>query len=207
MTCHRPPAALRLFATIWFGSACAVGSAPRPELAGALLPKSSPRPDFALTATGGSPYHFFQATSGRLTLLYFGYLNCPDVCPATAAILGAAMAKLTSDDRSKIDLIFVTTDPERDSAAALGAWLGKFDREFIGLTGTPEQIALAERAVGIAPAIRDTAKGQYTVSHAAQVIVYSPDDSTHIAYPFGVRQQQWVADLPILLQRWTARDR
>jgi protein SCO1/2 len=184
---------------------CGEKPAPADQLAGVLLPNAAPRPDFQLTTVDGQPFRFATSTGGRLTLLFFGYTNCPDVCPATVSILGAAMNKLTSEDRSRIDLVFVTTDPERDQPDSLDRWLRHFDRDYIGLTGTPAELEQAQRAVGVTPAIRDTANGRYTVSHAAQVIVYSPDDSSHIAYPFGTRQQQWVADLPILLTRWTGK--
>lgn len=186
---------------------CSRVAAPAGQLAGVLLPNAVPRPNFDLTTTDGRPFSFARATAGRLTLLFFGYTNCPDVCPATVSILAAAMKKLSSEDRGRIDLVFVTTDPERDRPDSLARWLQQFDREYIGLTGTPVELAAAQRAAGVAPAIRYTINGSYTVSHAAQVIVYSPDDSSHIAYPFGTRQQQWVADLPELLTRWTGTAR
>jgi protein SCO1/2 len=175
------------------------------SLSGALLPAATPRPTFTLTTTTGEPFGFGERTRGRLTLLFFGYTNCPDVCPATMANLGAVLSKLTSDDRGRIDVVFVTTDPERDTAERLTAWLGGFDREFIGLTGTIDAVVAAQRAAGVGPAIREGEGASYTVSHAAQVLVYSPDDSTHIAYPFGTRQSQWAADIPTLLTRWTGR--
>lgn len=183
-------------------SGCAQ-AAPNPDLAGVRLPKATARPAFTLTATDGTRYDFHARTRGRLTLLFFGYTNCPDVCPATMANLGAVMAKLTSEDRRRIDVVFVTTDPDRDTPTHLAKWLGGFDREIVGLTGTAEQLASAQRASGVAVAVRDSSAGRYTVSHAAQVLVYSPDDSSHIAYPFGTRQSQWAADLPVLLTRWS----
>ncbi len=175
------------------------------ELAGAFLPNAAPRPGFVLTSTAGEPFPFGEATRGRLTLLFFGYTNCPDVCPATMANLGAVVGRLTSEDRQRVDVVFVTTDPDRDTPERISEWLRGFDRDFIGLTGTVAELATAQRAAGVTPAIRDTAAGNYTVSHAAQVIVYSPDDSSHIAYPFGTRQHQWAADLPVLLRRWSGR--
>lgn len=197
----------RAAAVAWLGltAGCVFRPEKSPELAGALLPSPRPRPDLVLATGAGDRFAFGEATRGRLTLLFFGYTHCPDVCPATMANLGAVMSHLTSEDRRQIDVVFVTTDPERDTPGRLVAWLGGFDREFIGLTGTPAEVAEAQRAAGVAPAIRDTASGNYTVSHAAQVIVYSPDDSAHIAYPFGIRQQQWATDLPVLLRRWSRR--
>lgn len=183
----------------------------RPEFAGklngVLLPRATARPGFALTATDGKRFDFQAQTKGRLTLLFFGYTNCPDVCPATMAALGAVAGHLTSLDRARLAVVFVTTDPARDSAAALAAWLRQFDPEFIGLTGTVAEVDSAQRAAGVGVAVRDTTRGNYQVSHAAQVLVYSPDDSGHIAYPFGTRQAEWAADLPRLFERWGGQAR
>ena len=175
------------------------------DLAGFPLPNAVARPDFVLRDTRGVAFEFRARTSGRLTLLFFGYTSCPDVCPATMANLGAVTSRLTSEDRRRIDVIFVTTDPDRDTPERLTEWLGGFDREIIGLTGPIEAIEAAQRFAGVAIAKRDGTDSSYTVSHAAQVLVYSADDSSHVAYPFGTRQAQWAADIPKLLERWPAR--
>lgn len=172
------------------------------DLTGALLPAAVPRPSFTLTTTTGEPFDFRQRTGGRLTLLFFGYTHCPDVCPATMANLGSVIGRLSSAERALVDVVFVTTDPERDTAASLGPWLAKFEPNIVGLLGSPEAVTRAQAAAGVAAAVRDSGAGSYRVSHAAQVLVYSPDDSGHVAYPFGTRQAEWAADLPKLLERW-----
>lgn len=176
-------------------------------LHGTMLPTALPRPAFTLTDTRGQPFAFDRATAGRLTFLFFGYTNCPDVCPATMANLGAVLGRLTAEDRRDIRVVFVTTDPERDTAARLAEWLARFDRGFVGLTGTLDEVGAAQRAAGVAPASRDPKSGggpsDYVVFHAAQVIVISPDDSVHIEYPFGTMQRDWADDLPTLRQRWS----
>lgn len=181
----------------------------RPELAGAMsgfeLPAAVARPAFTLTDTEGRPFDFRARTGGRLTLLFFGYTNCPDVCPATMANLGAVAGRLGSGERAAVDVVFVTTDPERDTGDRLAAWLGGFDPGFIGLRGTVAEVDAAQRAAGVSVAIRDSANGRYEVAHAAQVLVYSPDDSGHVVYPFGTRQAEWAADLPRLLTKWSGR--
>lgn len=193
----------------WLAAVGLIGCSGRstPELAGDLggsvLPAAVPRPNFALTTVAGEPFEFRARTAGRLTLLFFGYTHCPDVCPATMANLGAVLRGLSSPERALIDAVFVTTDPERDTPAVLGPWLAHFDAGIIGLVGSAEALRLAQVAAGIGVAVReDTPNGGYAVSHAAQVLVYSPDDSSHISYPFGTRQAQWAVDLPKLLERW-----
>lgn len=180
---------------------------PIPEIAadisGHPLPNPVPRPDFVLTDMRGGSYHFGDRTRGRLTLLFFGYTHCPDVCPATMENLGAVMSRMPAVERAKLDVVFVTTDPERDTPERLQQWLGRFEGEVVGLTGTIAEVEAAQRAARVGVAIRDTASGNYAVSHAAQVLVFSPDDSSHVAYPFGTRQASWAADIPKLLERWT----
>src|SRR5690606_19504517 len=102
-----------------------------------------------------------------------------------------------------LPILFVTTDPERDTPERLRSWLDNFDPDFIGLTGTREEIAAAERAAGVAGSIVPTdTSGDYEVGHAAQIIAYTPDDLAHLHYPFGVRRQDWQADLPRMLEVW-----
>jgi protein SCO1 len=146
---------------------------------GAVLGTSQPRPDFALTDTEGRPYDFAARTRGRLTLLFFGYTSCPDVCPIHMATLAGALGEAGMPSPT---VVFVTTDPERDTPAHLRDWLDAFSRDFVGLRGTPQQIRAAEIA--------------------AQIIAYTPDDEAHVVYPFGVRREDWIADLPRLLDTW-----
>ncbi len=167
---------------------------------GVLLAEPQPRPDFTLTDTSGQPFDFRAETQGKLTLLFFGYTHCPDVCPIHMANLSAALAQPGMPDPI---VVFVTTDPERDTPERLRSWLDNFDPDFIGLTGTREEIAAAERAAGVAGSIVPTdTSGDYEVGHAAQIIAYTPDDLAHLHYPFGVRRQDWQADLPRMLEVW-----
>ncbi len=197
----------------WVLAVCVAGCSGRgtPELAGDLtgvrLPTPLPRPEFRLTTVGGEPFDFRARTQGRLTLLFYGYTHCPDVCPATMANLGAVMTRLSAAERGLVDLVFVTTDPDRDTPEVLGPWLANFEPHIIGLVGAPAEVTRAQVAAGIAVAVRGPGAAGYTVSHAAQVLVYSPDDSAHIAYPFGTRQAAWAADLPKLLERWKGATR
>ena len=176
---------------------------------GALLAEPTPRPAFTLTDTAGRPYDFTAETQGRLTLLFFGYTSCPDVCPIHMATLSAALEQPGMPDPI---VVFVTTDPARDTPERLRSWLDNFGTEFVGLTGTPEEIAAAEDAAGVARSLVAPTDGttgadtdEYEVGHAAQIIAYTPDDLTHVQYPFGVRRQDWQADLPRMMSTWDGR--
>jgi protein SCO1/2 len=162
------------------------------------------RPSFVLTATDGKPFDFGARTRGRLTFLEFGYTNCPDVCPVHMANLAAALRQLPPSDRMRIDVVFVSIDPDRDSLPALRKWLDAFDPTFIGLTGTREALDSAQMAVNFGPAIVQPAApgspGSEVVSHAAPVLAFTADDSAHVMFPFGTRQADWLRDIPVLLR-------
>ncbi|MGH7505931.1 MAG: SCO family protein, partial [Longimicrobiales bacterium] len=107
---------------------------------GVVLDAPQPRPDFTLRDTGGEPFRFRAETAGTLTLLFFGYTNCPDVCPVHLANLSAVLDRFAYDVRSRVRVVFVTTDPARDSPEKLRAWLDNFDPSFVGLTGTQAEV-------------------------------------------------------------------
>jgi protein SCO1/2 len=195
-----------LVAVLVVAGGCGDGSAAARERAhatgsrGVVLDEPLARPDFTLTDTEGRAYDFRARTDGRLALLFFGYTNCPDICPVHMANLSAVLARFEHDLRARIALVFVTTDPARDSPAVLRAWLDRFDPEFVGLTGTIDEIDRIQTALGIPPAQRPAdATGDYAVGHASQIVAFSPDGPAYVAYPAGVRQVDWAHDLPRLL--------
>ena len=102
-------------------------------------------PDVVLTDQDSQPFDLRERTRGRVTLLYFGYLNCPDACPIHMAVLGSTFEQLAPDVRSEIDVIFITTDPARDRPADLRDFLARFDAAFIGLTGPDEVLQEDQR--------------------------------------------------------------
>lgn len=173
---------------------------------GGIVTPPLPKPRFILTDTSGAAFDFIQRTEGYVTLLFFGYTNCPDQCPMHMANLGAALKQVPAPIADRIKLIFVTTDPTRDSPPVLRRWLDLFDRRFIGLTGTESAIEAVERAAGVPVATKTgPANGNYGVAHANFVLAYSKDNLAHVIYPGGVSKEDWVHDLPLLIQDIWAR--
>jgi protein SCO1/2 len=168
---------------------------------GTLLAEPWPKPSFTLTDVNGQPFDFRAQTDGYLTLLFFGYTHCPDVCPLHMANLAAVLESLSGDVRVNTKVVFATTDPARDTPAVLKKWLANFNPTFIGLTGTVDAMAAAQRAASVPVSVAEPPKadGSYTVGHAAQVIAYTRDGLAHVVYPFGTRQSDWADDLPHLL--------
>jgi protein SCO1/2 len=178
----------------------------RNRIRGVLLGTPQPRPSFTLTTVDGRRFDFRTETGGHFTLLFFGYTHCPDVCPIHVANVSRVLKELPLDVSRRVRFVFVTTDPERDTPERLKAWLAAFHPDFIGLTGTADEIRAAQLAASLMPAVKQipdsTNPGVYLVGHAAQVIAYTSDDSAHVVYPFGIRQQDWANDIPILVKGW-----
>lgn len=179
--------------------ACA---APAPRH-GVSLEPPIPRPTFTLTDTRGKAYDFARETRGRLTFLFFGYTNCPDVCPVHVSNVAAVLHKLSFEDQQRSAFVFVTVDPARDSLPAVRAWLDHFDKTFVGLRGDAALVDSLMGTLGLPPAIRAAPtepNGWYEVGHAAPVIVFTADDVARVMYPFGTRQLDWAEDIPRLLK-------
>ena len=169
--------------------------------AGTLLSQPLQKPEFTLTDTSGKPFDFQHETEGYVTLLYFGYTHCPDVCPLHMANIASVLNEVSGEVNAKIKVVFVTTDPKRDTPEVIRKWLDNFDVTFIGLTGSAADIEAAERAANLPESVLNPPKadGSYTVGHASQVVAYSLDDEAHLVYPFGIRQADWARDLPKLV--------
>jgi protein SCO1/2 len=172
------------------------------SLHGAFPTAPVPKPNLTLTDTSGQPFNLVQQTQGKVTLVYFGYTHCPDVCPATMAELGTIMKQLPKDIAQQIAVVFITTDPARDTPQVLREWLDHFSPSFIGLTGTEAQIAQAQQAVGLPPAQKEAdGNGGYGVNHAAFVLAYTRDNLAHVVYPEGVTINDYKADLIQLVRK------
>lgn len=170
------------------------------ELRGRVLAEPVAMPDAVLVDTSGEPYDLRAETEGRTTLLFFGYTHCPDVCPIHMANIAAVLDDLGAPVRDRLDVVFVTTDPERDTPERLDAWLARFDPDFVGLTGPAGAVEEMQRALNLTPSFRqEIDEGEYLVAHASQVVAFGPDGVARVVYPFGVRQVDWTHDLPILV--------
>jgi protein SCO1/2 len=164
---------------------------------GAGLTPPQPRPQFTLRDTSGRQFKFGSQTASKPTLLYFGYTNCPDVCPTTLADIANGLREVPAKLRSQTEVVFVTTDVKRDSPAVLKAYLAKFDtglpNKFIGLSGTQEQVDAAQAAAHVTLAEDD---GQ---QHSAEVLLYGSDDYARVAFLQSNNEADQVAhDLPLV---------
>ncbi len=168
---------------------------------GGLVTPPLPKPRFVLVDTSGAQFDFWNRTIGSVTLLFFGYTNCPDECPMHMANIGVALKKLPPDIADRVKLVFVTTDPGRDTPVQLRRWLDNFDRHFVGLTGTVAALEAVQKAAGVPLAQKtEPRNGNYSVAHANFVVAYTKDNLAHVIYPGGVSKDDWIHDLPLLLK-------
>ncbi len=167
---------------------------PQGEYRGLGLDPPQPRPTFTLRDTAGRPFDFAARTRGHPTFLFFGYTHCPDVCPTTMADLATALRGVPDGLRRAVRVVFVTTDPARDTGPVLAAWLRHFDSDlpnrFVGLTGDAARLAAAQVAARV-PVAEDG--GQ---THSAELLLYGTDDYARVVYLAGSAPEDIQHDLP-----------
>jgi protein SCO1/2 len=157
--------------------------------------------EIALTDQHGEPFRLSEHR-GRVVLVFFGYVQCPDVCPATLSTW-SRVSRALGDDRDDVRFVFVTVDPERDTATRLREHLAIFGRDFIGLTGTQEDLDAVYRAYGVTGEklqLFDSAVG-YLVEHSSQTFLIDTDGTQRLRYDFDARSDDVLTDVRWLLAR------
>ena len=141
-----------------------------------LADGGNPLPDVTLTDQFGQPYNLATGPTTSAVALFFGYTNCPDVCPGIMADMATARRRLPEDLIDDITLIVVTTDPARDTPDVLGEYLARVDDSFVGLTGPLEEIMPAAMSLGIDIAEgKQLPSGGYEVDHGTYVLGFGED--------------------------------
>ncbi|MBV2354774.1 SCO family protein [Streptomyces sp. J2-1] len=170
--------------------------------AATVLDQPFAKPDLNLTDTHGKAYDLRAETKGHPTLVYFGYTHCPDVCPTTMSNIAVAAKSLPKAEQDDLRVVFVTTDPGRDTPSELGKWLGGIDPRFIGLTGDFRAIQAGARSIGISvdPTTKDK-KGNLVSVHGTQVMAFSPkDDKGYVLLGDNATVDDYTKDLPKLVK-------
>ncbi|MDR0279357.1 MAG: SCO family protein [Paucimonas sp.] len=165
-----------------------------------LLPQSRSVPDLEMTDADGQPVKVDQL-KGKWSLVFFGYTFCPDICPTTLAQLRQVKSELPKEAVERMQVVLVSVDPNRDTPTQLKQYLGYFDKDFIGLTGSLEATQKLANALSIPFIPADTSKPGYTVDHSGNLAIIGPDGAQRgfIRAPFN--NQKLVAQLPGLVKR------
>jgi protein SCO1/2 len=167
---------------------------------GAVLTEQYVVPDTTLTATDGRLFSLTEDTTKPLTLVFFGYTHCPDICQIVMADITSALARLDDAQREQVGMLFVTTDPARDDPATLRRYLDRFDPGFEGLTGDLQRIVDVGEALGVP--IEKGAKlpsGGYEVAHGTQIVAVDDRDRSPIVWTEGTSPDHLAEDLAALL--------
>jgi protein SCO1/2 len=178
------------------------------EKAGTVLDQPFEKPDLVLTDTHGKKYDLGAQTKDKPTLVYFGYTHCPDVCPLTMNNLAVAKKEveknkqLTQAQKDSLRIVFVTTDPQRDTPSALGTWLKGIDPSIVGLTGDFSTIQAGARTLGISiEAPTKDKDGKIVSTHGTQVIAFSPKtNGGYVVYGQDATVDDYTRDLPKIIK-------
>ena len=138
---------------------------------------------------------------GQVVMLYFGFVQCPDVCPTALARASAVMQQLGTD-AGRVRLLFITVDPERDTPELLREYMAAFDPRFVALTGSPEQIQATADAFRVHFKKVPTG-GSYTVDHTALTYLFDPAGRIRVALRHEQTVDDYVADVRRLLAEST----
>jgi len=165
---------------------------------GTLMQSPAEAHDFTLISHTGQPVSLSDFR-GKVVMLYFGYTFCPDVCPTTLSEAARAM-ELLGEEADEVQLMMISVDPERDTPASLADYVAHFDPAFLGLTGTPEQIAEIATLYGIFYEKNEgSAATGYLIDHTATITVIDQDGHVKLIFPFGTPAQDLAEDLDYLI--------
>lgn len=172
------------------------------ELKGTPFDPPTSVPDFELMADNGQPFRLSESNSD-ITLVYFGYTFCPDVCPLSMMNVKVALLQLEQTERAHVQVIFISVDLERDTPQVLDRFLAAFDPTFIGLTGDSSKIqkVLPIFRVFAAKEVVENSKSDYLVSHTAKLFLLNANHEILLTYPFDFKPEDLSSDLTYLLSK------
>jgi protein SCO1 len=167
-------AAVAVAIGLWAGSRWLFPRA-EPTLETAVMyPARLAIPDFQLQRASGVPFTAADF-KGRWTIAFFGFTHCPDVCPTTLAAFKQVWSKLDAAGRTdRVQFVFISVDPQRDTPAQLASYVSFFNRDFIAATGDDEQLTRLTRALGLVYARVPDESGGYSVDHSASAVIIDP---------------------------------
>jgi len=193
------PSTLALLALL-FLAFCARAGSVESLRSGAFDPPRA-APDFLLNGSNGTELQLSRYR-GKVVALGFGYTSCPEVCPTTMAFLAQARQQLGAA-RNDFQVLYVTVDPERDTADRLRKFVTAFDPTFIGATGTPAQLATVRSAYGIQVSRigSATSGGDYLLHHSSSVYLIDRSGRLRAMMPYGVSVDDIAHDVKVLLAK------
>lgn len=169
-------ALLSIAAGLWLSTSTTDGKRLPQDLEATFLPKGKPLKTFQLVDHNNQTFDI-ERFKGKWSFMFFGYMNCPDVCPIGMKVMQDAWQQLPASLLNHSQMIFVSVDPERDKPEGLKDYVHYFHTDFIGVTGAGDQIDVLTRDIGILYGYEDPEAGSkdYVVNHSGQFILIDPD--------------------------------
>jgi len=156
--------------------------------------------DFELADHNGQP-RSLKDFRGKIAVVFFGYTQCPDVCPTTLSEIAEAK-RLLGADGAQVQGLFITVDPERDTPEVLKAYMANFGPDFLALRGTPDQLAAVAKEYKIYfKKAEGKTPGSYTMDHSAASYVYDPQGRLRLYTRYGTGPEALASDLKLLLKK------
>jgi len=188
----------------WVVVICCVMAAPMvwasAQFAGQALVPPPPPMDFMLQAADGSEFRLSQQR-GKVVVLNFGYTFCPDVCPTSLAALSQVRTRLGAAAK-RVQVVFITLDPERDTPERLGIYMKAFDPTFVALTGSAEHLAQVRNLYEvIAEKEKDAdTSPEYLIAHSAYTYIIDPVGQLRLLFPFDMSIEEMADDILQLMR-------
>ena len=175
------------------------GNAPAP-LSATVLPAGNDLPEFSLLDQNGAPVGR-SAFEGQWDLVFFGFTNCPDICPATMTVLGQAKRALEARGQEPLPrVVLVSVDPERDSPEAMARYVAYFGEGNLGLTGELDEIRKLTDALGIFFQKAGAEGAVYGVDHSTVVLLIDPQGRLKALFSAPHDVDTLVHDLPLIME-------
>lgn len=177
-----------------------VSEEPGSDKAAIVLDKPFEKPDLVLTDTNGKKYDLRKETQGKPTLIYFGYTHCPDICQIVMSTIAGAVTRLDDARKKDVQVVFVTTDPARDTGPVLREYLDRFNPAFVGVTGRLSRIIALGKPLGVyVDKGQKLPSGGYEVDHSTHVYGVV-GDKARVAWQQGTSPAHLAADIIRLLK-------
>ncbi len=169
------------------------------EFKGAVIEPPDNAVDFTLTDQNGQPFRLSDQR-GSVVVLFFGYTNCPDICPATMSDMQVVLNRL-GEQRNNVKVVFITVDPERDTPERLQRFIGMFDQDIIGLTGDGTALSAVYKAYGAGATRRDLPDSAlvYAMDHTATSTIIDKQGQRRLLFGFGTPVDDMFSDLSALI--------
>jgi protein SCO1/2 len=192
---------------VWMGLGVAISlvvifvlASVRPySLHGAEINPAQPAPEIRLPAADGQIFDLNEQ-KGNIVLLFFGYTNCPDVCPATLSEMRKLFENL-GENSEDVRVVFVTVDPERDTPERLKNYVNAFNPDFIGLTAPLAELEPVYTSYGVYREVQETGSASgYLVAHTSRTYLVDKNGKLRLTFPFGTLLEDIEADVKYLLK-------